>query len=161
MKSLGKNAFTLTEALVAVALFAFLMTGLYTTLYAGRLSFEIQNSSLVAQRYARNALDAMSRELRMVDNIAVAQSSSSVTVTCDNPLDGAVTYSWTNDPSSSSANRIIRTTAAATRIIAQNISLLSVTNNADNVVIDLTATGTDNTIGSPESIQLIKKIAKR
>jgi Tfp pilus assembly protein PilW len=156
-----KKGVTLTEAMISTVLFTFLMTGLYASLEAGRLSFSTQSKSVTAQQEVRKAIDQLSRELRSVESASVSNSSSAASLSYTHPTEGTVSYTWTNDTGDPNAMRLLRTNSTSSRIIAQNISAVSFTNNLDNYIINITASADADMGGPAESFQLIKKIGVR
>jgi len=160
MKLLKKDnkGVTLTEVMVATVIFAFIMGGLYTTLLAGNASWRNQEIAIRSQQEARKAAIQMARDFRIATGILITQSQNTVAVAFNLPGEGAVNYSW--DTSGGNANRIIRQNTTNSRILAQDISSLSIINSSNNVVIDITAT-TQSDRGESNTYQLVKKVAKR
>ena len=97
------------------------------------------------QTQVRSALWNISKDLRQAGiSLSLTQTATAVTITFTHPVDGTVTYAWVQDPVSGIGN-VTRQTANATRIIARNISALSLVNDGTDVVITATASGTSAT----------------
>ena len=152
------NGFSMVEMLVVVAIFTMLMSGLFTTLSVGNASWQSSENGVAIQRDARNALWAMTKDLRKASGAVITQSAGSTTLVFTHPTDGAVTYSWVN--SGAGAKQIIRTTAAATRILANNISALTFTDQSTSMLINMTVTRTPQ-LGVPASFSLAQEVAYR
>jgi len=158
MKLTNKSGFTMTEVLISTVIFSFIMAGLLSVLLAGNASWTTNNAAVTAQREARKAITYMTSDMRVVSGASVSQTSDDVTLIFTHPNDGTVTYSWST--SGSDANRIIRTTSSAAKIVAQSITAFAVTDSTNDITIDLIST-TQNNQGQLQPFQLVKKIAKR
>ena len=162
--SLGKTnkdnkGFSLTEVMMSMAIFMFIMAGLYTMLYVSNISGQSQNASVSAQEQARATVDLMTRDLRVAQGLVINQDTDNVNATFNKPGEGNVAYNWTTDPGDD-ANRIIRTTATRTRIIARDISALVLTDGGDDVTIDVTAS-VESQHADTVDFQLVSKVTKR
>lgn len=158
MKPAQCRGVTLTEVMVATVIFTFIMAGLYVTLMAGRVSWQSYEAAIAAQRGVRNALSVMSRDLRVADNLSVTPVTDGLVTTFTHPELGSITYNWST--AGADANRIVRQTSTGSRIIANDVSALSISPGADDITITITA-DVSATGGHDNNFQLIKKIARR
>jgi type II secretory pathway pseudopilin PulG len=145
MRSVG---FTLVEIILSVAIFVIMFTGLSTTFLAGRSAWEVNQNSMNVQTQVRAVLWNLARDLRQAGtSLTPAQQTPPVIAfppfTFTHPVVGPVTYAWS--PDASGVGNVTRQTTGGTRIIARNISSLSLINNGTNVVISVTAIGTSAT----------------
>src|SRR3989338_7485120 len=137
IKLTSKKGFGITELMMSTAVFGFIMAGLCSMCYVGSVSWQSQSANANAQGQLRNALDVLCRDFRAGSGLAITQqTSSNVGFTFSKSGEGTVTYSWTN--TGASANRLLRTTATGTRIVARDVSAITLTNNAADVLIDVT-----------------------
>ncbi len=60
----GINGFTFAEVMVSVALFAFIMIGIYEVIIVGQRSWHTDTGMVDLQQGSRKAMDAMTREIR-------------------------------------------------------------------------------------------------
>lgn len=154
----NNNGFSLVEMMVATLIFTFLMGALHLTLLSGRRSWDRNSSMLTSQQSVRNAVNQMSKDLRIAESITVSQSSGTASVTFSIDDIGNVSYAWAN--TGLNANRVIRTLPSGSKVIANNITSFSVTDATDDVTVALTATTTAPNGGSVP-FSSTKKIAKR
>lgn len=154
----NRKGFVLTEILIAMAIFVFIAGGIFTTFYAGNVSYQSHDASVSAQSQVRLTLETMGRDLRVAQGISLTQDSNSVALSFTKSGEGNVSYAWAN--SGSNANQIVRTTDSATRIIARDVTALSLVNSASNVEIDVTAS-IQNSLGETVDYSLTNKLAKR
>lgn len=154
------------EILISTAVFSFMVAGLYTMLHVGNISWQNQRAKFDAQGQLRTTLDMLSRDLRAGEGLLITvQTSSNVSFTFTTSGEGTVTYTWTN--TGLDANRLIRTTTAParTRIIARDISAISLTDNVTNVLVNLTIhvkpLSNQSGTSTDSNINIVKEIAKR
>ncbi len=153
-----KKAFTLTETLISVLIFVFLIAALYQGLSAGTLSWHTQNNAVLSQREVRKALSRMARELREASNPIVTQDANSARIDFTRPDVGGVYYTW--DSLSANPDQIIRTDTSSSQIVATHISSLEFTSEPTAIIINVTAIGSQPG-GKTASFSLKKKAALR
>lgn len=153
-----KRAFTLVEILVAVSLFALMLGALYTAFVGGNATWQTYSGKATAQKDARGALFAMTKELREASNISVTQDANTATINFTNGDGNAASYSW--NKTGTNAKRIIYQDTIKTRIIATDISALSFTNDSASVTITITSTK-QMPRGQTGTFNLKEKIALR
>lgn len=158
MKNLNKNGVTLTEVMVTTIIFTFMMAGLYTTLLAGRVSWQSYEAAVKAQREVRNAIAVMSRDMRVANNVLPSAITDGLLVSFSLPGEGTVNYTWAT--SGAQANRIIRQNSTATRIIANDITAFSINGVGNEITMDVSAT-VHAVQGHDNHFRLVKKVAKR
>jgi prepilin-type N-terminal cleavage/methylation domain-containing protein len=142
MKAKG---FTLVESMLSVAIFVIMIAGLATAIVAGRSAWEVSQNSIAVQTQVRAVLWNIAKDLRQAGtSLSLTQTVGALTLTFAHPVDGSVTYAWTKD-AVSGVGDVTRQKSTGTKIIARNISALSVINNGTDVVITATATGTSAT----------------
>lgn len=130
---------TLVETMISVVIFMMMAAGLSTAVIAGKAAWEVSQNSLNVQTQVRSALWNMSRDLRQAGTgLTLAQDAASLTFSFTHPVVGPVTYTWVKDPVSGVGD-VVRQTTAGNRIVARNISILSLVNNGPDVVITATA----------------------
>ena len=155
----NQKAMTLIETLVATAIFAAVLGGLYTALTVGNKSWNAYNDNLTVQREARNGLFSIVKEIREAQNILITKDSGHVTINFKRPSVGIVSYKWTD--SGPEAHKIIRQNNSNSRILANNISALSFDYPRNNaIVVDITATQKP-LIGEAVTFHLKEKVALR
>jgi prepilin-type N-terminal cleavage/methylation domain-containing protein len=154
------RGFTLVETMMSVAIFVIMIAGISTTVVAGRSAWEVNQNSVNVQTQVRAALWNISKDLRQAGtSLSLTQSATAVTIAFTHPVDGSVTYAWTQDAVSGIGD-VTRQTTTKTRIIARNISELSLVNNGTDVVITATATGTSAT-RKADTMTLKEKVVMR
>lgn len=142
MKIFKKNAFTLIEVLVSVLIFSLIVGGLYSTLVTGNRSWATYNNSITVQRDARNAVFAMTKELREAKNILITEDSGGLALNFYHPGVGSVSYLWAK--TGSDARKIIRKSPNKTWTLANHVSSLSFKYIKNAVIIDITSSVTPN-----------------
>ncbi len=152
------GGFSMVEMLVVVGIFTMLMAGLFTGLAAGNASWQASENGVAIQRDARNALWAMTKDLRKASAAVITQSSGSATLVFTHPTDGSVTYTWSN--SGANAQKLIRQMTASSRTLASNISALTFTNQTTSILISMTVTRSP-TVGPSASLTLSQEVAYR
>ncbi len=158
MKFFKNNAFTLIETLVSVLIFSLITGGLYSTLVAGNRSWATYSNTITVQRDARNALIAMTKELREAKNILVTEDPDGLAVNFYRSGVGSVSYLWAK--TGPNVNKIIRRSPNKTWTLANHISSLSVKHLKNLVVLDITATVKPN-FGQQADFYLKGKTALR
>jgi Tfp pilus assembly protein PilW len=147
----------LAELVVSVLLFMFIVAGLFTALLAGNKSWQTYGATVRAQQEVRKAISWMSRDLRIAQNLPAGTGSISLPLTFSQPGVGTVTYSWVT--TGAQANRIIRQTATRSWIVANKISAFSVSQTADDITVNVTATVASSRVQN-STFQLAHKMAK-
>ena len=159
MKNLRlQKGFSLMETIVSTAILTILVTAIYAALFVGNKSWVNNEANIKAQQEVRKGLVMMTKDLRVAKSVITTQNSLSFSLSFTHPNDGALTYSWAS--TGGSAQQLIRQTATKTRIIAQNISAISLTETATNFTVNLTAT-VPNANGKTNVFQLAKSVTKR
>jgi hypothetical protein len=151
---------SLAELLVSVLLFMFIVAGLFTALLASNKSWQIYGATVRAQQEVRKAISWMSRDLRIAENLQITPGTGSLTLTFSQPGVGTVTYSWIT--TGADAKRILRQIAGRTLPpwkVANNISAFSVSQSADDITVNVTATVAASRVQN-SSFQLAHKMAK-
>ncbi|MDO8674768.1 MAG: prepilin-type N-terminal cleavage/methylation domain-containing protein [Candidatus Omnitrophota bacterium] len=152
------SGFSMVEMLVVVGIFTMMMAGLYTALAAGNVSWQASENGVAIQRDARNALWVMAKDLRKGSGAAITQSVGSTTLIFTHPTDGSVTYTWSD--SGANAKKLIRQMTASSRILANNISALTFTDQTTSILISTTVTRSP-TVGPSASLTLSQEVAYR
>jgi len=158
MRIKAQNGFTLTELMVSMAIFTIIIAGLCSTLLVGNISWEVHAANANTQNQARITIETMARDLRVAQGLLIIQDADNVAVTFSRPGVGNVTYAWST--SGASPNQVIHTTDTATRIVARDISALSLADSVDDVTINVTANILTNS-NKNIAFGLISKVAKR
>jgi type IV pilus assembly protein PilW len=65
LKTHNRRGFSLVELLVVLAVFTFIVGGLFTVLNKGQVRYAFEQDVTEAQQSARNAIDMMGREIRL------------------------------------------------------------------------------------------------
>ena len=159
MKSKNTKAMSLVEILMAVSIFTVVIAGLYSAFSVGNRSWKVYSATIMFQEETRRAFFSMVNELREAKNIFITKDSNSLTINFFKPSMGIVSYAWSN--SGNNANKIVRQQDSKTRVLANNISLLSFdypTNSA--IIVDVTATITPIQ-GEETNFHLKGKVALR
>lgn len=129
---------SLVEVMVTVAILTVLIAALYAGFSSGHISWRTYENNITTQREARQALLNMKKELREASGITITQDADSATISFTRLDVGNITYSWNS--AGNDANRIIRQLNGANTILANSISALSFTSNANSITINITAT---------------------
>jgi len=80
MRSMGQAGFTLVELLVAAAVLALFMAGLYQAVTFGLTSWERSQFRVDVQQNVRTAINHVSRELRTAESFEILHSGSSIRI---------------------------------------------------------------------------------
>ena len=149
-----RNAFTLVEVMVSLALLSFILLVVYGVLSTGSNIYTRDTLYLDAQQQARNGMDRMMREIResSTQTITVIDANSDrISVTTPNET-GLLYYR-------SGTNLIREYPAGTTKIIASNIAYLKFTLSGTLLQISIRA---DRTYGSSTvSFPLVEKVRLR
>lgn len=151
------KGFSLVELIIATAISVMVFSLVNISILAGDASYRVNETKVIAQSAARQAMDNMVRELRGASNIAITQNATSSQITFNRSGHGTITYAWSSS-GVGATNRILKNN---TQIIGYKISALSfVYNNTDTVTIDLTATES-KPYGRPVSVNLKENVTLR
>lgn len=154
---------TLVEAMIVMLLFSIILTAILSALAVAKNSWESGGSQLSVQQEARRGLNSMSKELRQADlsNIAGVPADggnySSVTFQIPQTIT-AICTTWSTSIqyliSGLNNAQLIRIQDGNQRVLANNISALSLSRNAATPkVINITITGQKNTFPGLSVIQ--------
>ena len=152
------NALTLVEVMITTLILAVAIGAIYSSLSTGNVSWQKYTNKMATQTKARLALEKMSKELREGSSISISQTATSASISFTRLGIGTITYSWTN--TGGNANKILRTFGVVPTVLADYISALSFTNDAQSVTINITATKA-SALGASDSFSLKEKIAMR
>ena len=152
------SAMTLIEIMVALLIFSFVVSGVYTAFMVGNRSWLIQMNNVALQQEVRGALFFMVQELREANSIFITKDPESITMNFRRPKIGVVSYAWSRN--GTNANKIVRQNNSDTKILAKDISFLSFAYLKNAVLIDIVATKTP-TAGAENSFHLKEKVALR
>lgn len=156
----NNSGYTLTEIMVSISIFVFICAGLSTILMVGNTSWKTQLANASAQQQIRNSIEMLERDFRSASGIIVNQDSENMNVSFTKPSEGNVTYSWTKAIGGDNLNQLIRTSGVKTRIIARDISSLTLTDSASDIKIDITA-NVQEAKGPAVDFRMVSNLAKR
>ncbi len=148
-------AYTLVEVLMTCVIFTLILESIYTTLTVSQRAWKYYSEDVLLKQNVRGAIIGMSNELREAENIFIIknENSNSLTLNFVRPLSvGPVAYNWSD--TGDNAYKIIRTNYSHSRILASNITYLSLTQPADNVITIEVAAGTNKKYDLREEIAL-------
>jgi len=137
MKCQNKKAFSFVEIMVVVFISTIVFAGIYATFNVGNQVWLYYSASTSVKQEARKALLWMVRELREAQNVQVIAGGEGSAIHFYRPSVGAVSYTWSGQ--GGDARKIIRRNDLSTRVLAQNISMLSFEYLKNAVVIDVKA----------------------
>ena len=129
------KAFTLLEVLVSVVILSLIITGIYSVLNVGNITYNIDLGILDLQQNARQAMDWMVREIRESSPPNIEIGGGNNQITFDTPNEQDIQY-YRN----TQENQIIREyPTGTTRILANNIEGLNFYLNGNLLEILVTA----------------------
>lgn len=140
------RAFTLVEVLVSLLILSVVLAGVYAVFNIGNTSYLIDISLMRLQQDARQGMQALVKELRNSNNIAVTALDANNDKITFNTYSGSG-ISYYRDLSDANADgvttQIIREYPLGTRkVIASNITRLKFTYANHIVITDITASST-------------------
>ena len=153
-----KKGFTLIEMIVTVSIFTMMTGALYTIFLVGNKSWTTFSTNVILQHDVREGLFAMTKELRRARDILIIKEESGTKINFLRWPVGLVSYSWSSE--GVDANKIVRTNNGNVRVLADNISALSLESLPNAVVIDMTASQILAS-GPTSQFQLKEKVALR
>jgi prepilin-type N-terminal cleavage/methylation domain-containing protein len=163
MRHNGHAGITLTEMMVAMAIFTVLTAGIYSALYIGNISWAVQDISVNVHDQARRAIGKLTRDLRVgrgvTINETVAPEGTTIDVYFSRTGEGNITYDWTT-VEGDTQNQLIRTDDDGAVIVAQDISALSFTETANDIKINLTVSAQTNQ-NQTVNYSIVGNIARR
>ncbi len=128
-----KAGFSLVEMMIVVAIMVVLMVGLYTVLNTGNALWQESENEVAIQRDARNVLWNIAKDMRMASGADIEQAAGTSSLTFSHPTEGEIVYTWSD--SGGNANRILRQSPSKTRIVANNISALTFTDQGSSSLL--------------------------
>ena len=134
----NQKALTLLEILVSLAVFSVVMTAIYNSFLVGNRSWVAYNNNVDVQRQVRNAFFFMTRELREAKNIFITKEEGTVKITFTRPEVGFVSYTWQGNENN--PGQIVREHESEKRILASNISSLSVEQLPKGIFLEIKGT---------------------
>jgi prepilin-type N-terminal cleavage/methylation domain-containing protein len=153
------KGFTLTETLVAILIMTIIFGGVLMTMTVGQRSFFTGNVETDLREQITRAVMAMDSEISQTKptrtDLDIGETGNSITFSVPNDIDGdgtvvdsmgSIEWSAVNITYSLNAsNQIIRTSAGASRVIANNIISLQFQRTQDKLIqVDITAQDTSN-----------------
>ncbi len=160
MSKMNNKGFSIVEVMIVTVIFMMMVGGLFTALEAGSRSWQASENGVAIVRDARNAMWAMSKDLRKASGGAVTQVNGvSTSLMFVHPTDGSVTYSWVI--SGGNAKKLIRQTATTSRTLATNVLNLHFTPQATSIKVDLTVSRTPDSGGPSSSMNLVQAVTYR
>src|SRR3990167_7814358 len=129
MKIKRTSGITLTETMISLAIFTVIIAGIYATLYAGNLSWAVQDVGVDVLGQARRAVGRMTRDLRVAQNLVITQGTNDIDVDFTLAGAGNISYAWTTS-AGDTQYQLIRTDADGGVIVARDISALALTETA-------------------------------
>lgn len=159
MTANNQKGLTFIETVIAVAIFTVMIGSLFEVFSLGKMFWVTQENKITVQREVRQALTRMGKELREASNVVIAQGATSATISFTRQDVGDIVYQWSS--AGGNAQKILRTLNAGTStIVADNISLVSASNDSASVTLRVKASKNYKG-GRIVSYELEEKVALR
>lgn len=153
---------TLIEILVSVLIFSFLVIGIMGVLNVGNLAFPVDTAWVDLQQQARQAMGAMTKELREGSNIQITVINTNSDQITFNTIDktGVKFYRDINDVNNDGiVDQVIREESGTRKVLANYIARLKFSLVASVIRIELRA---DQTVRQrPLSFPLTEQVRLR
>lgn len=144
----SKEGFSLVEAMIVMALFSFVLAGVYFSMEVGQRSWQVNEARVEVQEELRKGMDFLIYELRQTGVngiIDLAEDGTSITFSLPSSVSSSGSIVWnsaspvtiavTND----GTENLVRTQAGVSRVLARNISDVDFVQNGDSLDITLSA----------------------
>ncbi len=156
--SQSRQAFTLVEVMVSVAIFTALTAGLFIAFLAVQKTWGVFESRAAAQRDIRMAFAVLERDLREARGMITTSDDHSVQISFTREKKGLIVYSWTK--TGGDAFKLFREEDSNKRILSENISYFTIKQLPKIYDIEIEAKKSSRA-GTQTSYRLKERIGRR
>lgn len=156
--SQSRQAFTLVEVMVSVAIFIALLAGLFTAFLTAQKTWGVFESRAVAQRDVRMIFAVLERDFREARGIVATNDDHSVQISFTRGKRGLIIYSWSN--TGPNAHKLFREEDLNKRMLSESISYFSLKQFPKIVEVEIEALKLSRA-GTRASYRLKERIGRR